>query len=194
LGGTLDVALINGFVPPSDSSFTVVQSGGTVNGVFSATNLPAAQPMTTSYLASMVNVTAAQPTVPDQITNPQIDSSNDSPPNSEVVLGGPGTPTSAGPNVTNIYLETTTGQIVPLIPASTIEPGSYVNLDTGQTVILTSGTTLEPGIYLDPVTQTVFVVTIDEVTGQLVIMTASVQGAQIASDKGVQVGKMGACR
>ena len=83
---------------------------------------------------------------------------------------------------------------MPLIPASTIEPGSYVNLDTGQTVILTSGTTLEPGIYLDPVTQTVFVVTIDEVTGQLVIMTASVQGAQIASDKGVQVGKMGACR
>ncbi|MNC85670.1 hypothetical protein D3C83_12810 [compost metagenome] len=46
-------------------------------------------------------------------------------------------------------------------------------MNTGQTIIITSGVTPEPGIYLQPETLLVVVVSIDPVTGQVVIMTGS---------------------
>ena len=173
LGGTLNVALVNGFVPASGGSFTVVQTGGTVSGVFAATNAPAAQPMTTSYLASSVNVLAQPSTVPDQIINTQINSSNEAPPTTNIETANPGQSGTGGPNLTGVYIETATGLTVPLGPASTIEAGTYINVNTGQTIIITSGVTPEPGIYLQPETLLVVVVSIDPVTGQVVIMTGS---------------------
>jgi filamentous hemagglutinin family protein len=64
LGGTLSATLVNGFVPANAEAFTIVQSGGTVNGTFAATNLPSTPSFSTNYLVSSVNVTTGGALVP----------------------------------------------------------------------------------------------------------------------------------
>ena len=54
LAGTLNTALINGFVPPTGSTFTLVQSTGAVSGTFTTTNQPV------GTLLAMVNAVAVQ--------------------------------------------------------------------------------------------------------------------------------------
>jgi hypothetical protein len=86
LGGALDVALINGFVPASGDSFTVVQ-GGTVSGEFAATSFPATPSMTATYLASSVNVTSGTSLVnTESLLAVQINQSNNAIPDSTVAL------------------------------------------------------------------------------------------------------------
>ncbi|MFM9997260.1 MAG: hypothetical protein ACKVU4_15835 [Phycisphaerales bacterium] len=47
LGGTLDLSLVNGFVPALGQSFAVLTATGEVTGTFAAVNQPAAPPMPT---------------------------------------------------------------------------------------------------------------------------------------------------
>ena len=56
LDGTLSVSLINAFTGTAGDTFTIIQSGGTVNGTFAATTFPAGSSFTTDYLASNVNL------------------------------------------------------------------------------------------------------------------------------------------
>ncbi len=82
LAGTLNVALVNGFVPATGDAFTTVQSSNTISGTFTTTNLPSTLPLQTDYLASSVNVTtgASAPVNTDQLISIQINQTNTSPP------------------------------------------------------------------------------------------------------------------
>jgi hypothetical protein len=192
LGGALGVALIGGFVPPSGSTFAVVQAGA-VNGAFSITPTAlGAAAVTTNYLPSSVNVVTAA-AITDQITNTQNQSTQIAPPTSNIVFNSNSTSSSGG-SIPTVYLETTSGQIVPLTPMPTFQSGAYVNLDTGQSIFLTSDIVPTPGVYFNEATQTIMVVTVDPVTGQIQIMSGSSATTQVAVEGGAQVRRPAACK
>jgi hypothetical protein len=59
LGGTLQVTLVNGFVPLGGETFTVVRASGSVSGAFAGTSYPASPPFSAAYLPSSVLISAA---------------------------------------------------------------------------------------------------------------------------------------
>jgi len=194
LGGTLDVAMIGGYVPASTDTFTVVQTGGAVSGTFSSTSYPGALTLSTTYLPSSVTVTGSVPPNADQILNEQVDSALNAPPTTDVILGDTSSSRSGGPAPGSAYLETSTGQVVPLNPVPAMDSGTYVNVETGQTVVIGSGALPDPGIYFHPETQTVIVVTRDPVTGEVEIMTGSGTGTQSVANSTVRVRRPAACK
>jgi len=193
LGGALDVALVNGFVPASGSSFTIIQAG-TVSGQFASVSSPAAQPMTAAYLASSVALGTSQAGTPDQILSEQIQGSEIAPPSTDVVLGNANMPTQGTSGAPNIYLETNTGQLLLLNQTTTVQGGSYINLETGQTLLIESGSTPEPGVYLNQVTQTILAVLRDKDTGEITIASGSNEGGQVSAGQAAQVRRAAACR
>jgi hypothetical protein len=187
LGGTLRVSLPGGYVPAQGATHSVVEAG-TISGTFSTTQYQPTLGLTTAYLASSVKV-AATATNPGQILNEQVDSTQSAPPNTNAEMGG-ATPTGSGaPVPTGNYLETPTGQVVPLSPVASVDPGIYVNVNTGDTTVIGTGSTPPPGIYLNPETQTVLVVRVDPETGQTEIMS----GSSSAVGSGARVRKVAAC-
>ncbi|HEU0290031.1 MAG TPA: hypothetical protein VFR39_04700, partial [Burkholderiales bacterium] len=123
LDGALDVALINGFVPASGNSFTVVQ-GGTVTGVFAST--PSS--MTTTYLASSVNLATNAPP-------PQLPPSAPAPPLIEQLPGVPESGSGTGLNiVTVVNPETGEREILDGIVGQNIV--TTVNPQTGEREIV----------------------------------------------------------
>jgi hypothetical protein len=192
LGGTLRVSLPGGYVPAQGATHSVVEAGGTISGTFSTTQYQPALGLTTTYLASSVKV-AASATNPGQILNEQVDSTQSAPPNTNAGLGG-ATPTGSGATVPiGIYLETPSGQVVPLSPVGSVDPGVYVNVDTGDTTIIGTGFTPPPGIYLNPETQTVLVVRVNPETGQTEIMSGPSSDAFSAVGSGARVRRVAAC-
>jgi len=69
LAGTLNTALINGFVPPTGSTFTLVQSTGAVTGTFTTTNQPAGTLFNSFYGPTTVDFVTASSggSVPPQL-------------------------------------------------------------------------------------------------------------------------------
>jgi filamentous hemagglutinin family protein len=67
LGGTLNVVLVNGYVPSGGETFSVVQSSGAVSGTFASTNFPAIPSFTTSYLPASVQLLASIPVPPGAV-------------------------------------------------------------------------------------------------------------------------------
>jgi filamentous hemagglutinin family protein len=67
LGGTLNVTLVNGYVPAGGETFSVVQSSGAVSGIFASTNFPPVPTFTTAYLPAGVQLVASVPVLPGVI-------------------------------------------------------------------------------------------------------------------------------
>jgi filamentous hemagglutinin family protein len=67
LGGTLNVTLVNGYVPVGGETFSVVQSSGVVSGTFASTNFPAIPTFTTAYLPAGVQLLASIPVLPGAV-------------------------------------------------------------------------------------------------------------------------------
>jgi hypothetical protein len=151
----------------------VVQCGGTLSGTFASTAFPASSIFMATYLVSGVDVTAGLFTPPPL----PIALINNSPPPPPTALTFEGGSSGSGSQVqTTTFLETSTGQTLALEPASSSQTGVYVNVETGQPVKLSPDLTLPPGIYLSDDSSRVLVVTVDEVTGQRIVMTALTGG------------------
>jgi filamentous hemagglutinin family protein len=67
LGGTLNVTLVNGYVPAGGETFGVVQSSGAVSGTFASTNFPAIPTFTAAYLPAGVQLLASIPVPPGAV-------------------------------------------------------------------------------------------------------------------------------
>ena len=73
LGGTLNTTLMNGYVPAGSETFYIIQAGGSSSGTFATTNYPVGSSLTTTYLASGVNLAwqGLAPSVPGEpLTTP----------------------------------------------------------------------------------------------------------------------------
>ncbi len=82
LGGALNVALVNGFIPATNDAFTIVQSGA-VSGTFASESSTTA--LVTNYLDSSVTLTNTA-VVPDSLLSTQINLANNATPDSTVAL------------------------------------------------------------------------------------------------------------
>lgn len=140
--------------------------------------------------------TITSPTIIEQLVNTQIIQLNylDNISTSGSVLNPVSPIVSAELLATSVYLETQTGQTIPLSPIFSIDPGVYTNIDTGETTLIQAGATLEPGIYFNQATNTVVVVTLDENTGQIVMLSGAVSESQVAAGAKVIQMELNACR
>lgn len=140
--------------------------------------------------------TITSPTIIEQLVNTQIIQLNylDNISTSSSVLNPVSPIVSAELLATSVYLETPTGQTIPLSPIFSIDPGVYTNIDTGETTLIQAGATLEPGIYLNQATSTVVVVTLDQNTGQIVMLSGAVSESQVAAGAKVIQMELNACR
>jgi len=138
LGGTLQVSLVNSFLPATNDTFNVVQTSGTLTGTFSGTN-PSPAPFTTAYLPSNVNLIwtlGALPTVP---TAPL---PNYTLPNNYTPQGQVNSPFGdVFQPLTGLYQNMETGESVKVSDVSELKPGTYYSKDDNKVVVVQTTTT-----------------------------------------------------
>lgn len=188
-GETLTLTGAGSVASPLVGSYAVNAEGLTLgNGTGLASNYTLTSGTHTGTITS--------PTIIEQLVNTQIIQLNylDNILASSSVLNPVSPIVSAGLLATSAYLETQTGQTMPLSPIFSIDPGVYTNIDTGETTLIQAGATLEPGIYFNQATNTVVVVTLDQNTGQIVMLSGAVSESQVAAGAKVIQMELNACR
>jgi len=195
LGGALDVELVNGFIPPAGSAFSVIQAGGAITGVFSPINVPVTPIITPIYSASSFNLAtnASGSLNTEQLVAVQVDQANNSAPSTNINLEAGVINTSGSGGIGGVYLETGSGQIVALTPTASAPAGLYTNVATGETTVIGSGNLPDPGIYLSSDGKTIVAITTDQETGQIVTMTGTGSKSDFDVGTKTQVKKPGVC-
>jgi len=183
MDGKIDVALVNGFVPASGNSFMVIQSPA-VSGAVASTSSTTAVSLEPEILASGINlVVGVIAAKAQELLNTQINQTNNAPPSPIVVDSTTSNTGSGGLAPVTTYIETTSGQFLPLSATTIIQPGVYTNVETGLTTLITATTKPEPGIYINTENQIVLVITIDETTNQTVAMVGTTGGVDMSGSK-----------
>ncbi|HEU0220559.1 MAG TPA: MBG domain-containing protein [Gallionella sp.] len=189
IGETLTLTGAGSVASPQVGSYAVNATGLTLgNGTGLASNYTLTGGTHTGTIISPANT--------EQLVNTQIIQLNNL--NNALISSSVLNPVnqigSAGLLATSVYLEIPTGQTMPLSPMLNIDSGVYINIDTGKTTFIQAGATLEPGIYFNQATNTVLVVTLDQNTGQTVILSGLAFEFQVTAGAKVVRRELNACR
>jgi hypothetical protein len=194
LAGSLNVSFINGFVPTSGQLFELIKCSGVLSGAFSSTLFSPSIVPSLTYASSGFNLAAgvsSEPPLSPIIVEIYKSTSG----TTATGEGGPAAGTNfattgsyTGPLPTaGAYLETGTGQTLPLQPPPAGFGGLFTNVDTGESVFIGAGSSPPAGIYTSEDNRTVIVIEND---GSVLVGSTSESGSV---GKGSKVKKPANC-